>query len=389
MFCPHCHCEIKEVKDRCPNCGHVLPSGFLKDMDGWVVPSESGRDGDTVSIIRIGGDVKAPFAGRDFIQQITLASTDAFFVPARQTWPDIYPRRRAELARWLRIGSGAQVTGISFSNQLLLVEPGSILSGPVYARGPLRLARGVRCRGPVMSFSHVELTECEVGGILAPKAQLAGRCIVAGSVICLELICPADQSHHLAVGTVIEGLLFCANDVPLRIADGCRLSSIVAQGSIVLGPRSIVGSIRSYGDVALGGECHVDYLEANNVEAGPRVRLGKVKAQGTVKLSQGAYVRSLLAQGDIALEPGVQVEAQTLITRSGCIMAHWPISLGRRLVGLEHVFWITPDGQLLPFDGQPEAQTGMLATTLLDHELWQLIVEISGTTPRLGRWMEK
>lgn len=388
MFCPRCHCEIKEVRDRCPNCGHVLTQGFLKDMDSGVAPPKSEGNGDTISITRIAGDVKAPFAGRDFVQHITLAPTDVFFVPARQTWPDIYPRRKVELDKWVQISSRAQVSGISFSNKHLLVEPGSILSGPVYARGLLRLAQGVRCRGPVMSFSRVELAECEVGGVLAPQAQLAGRCIVPGSVICLELVCPSDQAHHLEAGTVIEGLLFCAKDVPLRIAEGCQLGSIIAQGSITLGFRSIVGSLRSYGDVTLSGECRVDYLEANNVEVGPWGRLGKVRAQGTVKLSRGVYIRSLLAQGDIALGSDVEVEAQTLITRGGCIKAHWPISLGKRLVGLEHVFWIKPDGQLLPFDGKLEGQTGMLATTLLDHELWQLIVKTSGTIPRLGKWMK-
>ena len=325
-----------------------------------------------------------------------------FTLPNARLTPLEASDARPHSARALRddlvpIPPRSEVNHALYSHHDLEIGRDSLLTQPVFARGVIRVGRGVIARQDLISLSAIEIADgAQLKNVIAPRIMLRAAARVVGSIFCKELV-PAGGAAlpHLHAGTEIGGCLLLESDFlqlaaaeaagrplvtpakaspdrPLvRVAPDCQMIAIMGDADVTLAPQQrAINLIRVSGDVVVERDNRLQRVEGRNIHLKAGCEVEEVYARGRLVIDEDCIVGFIHAANVLRLGPRVRVGAPLLMVEGGAIhadeTAHWQ-----------------------RFDGQPigvgdffhqhhaEGSRGTLTTPLLDHSLHDLYEAIA------------
>ncbi len=231
------------------------------------------------------------------------------FAPPSETTriEDILRRSEARIKRSVKeqifgtteILQGEVVDGTVYG-QTVILRPGCLVKGDIYARREVKISRGSKIDGSVLSPGDIELIECELDNVCASQITMKNPSTISGRLVTdRDLSVPADSK-------IVN---ISSNGKMLEIGERSEIGSISCRGVTILGDNVKVMKEVKSADIRFRQGCQVGWAKSNGDLSIPEnTSIGNLSTDGSVKVDAKIKMTRLYASGDVELPSGSSVE---------------------------------------------------------------------------------
>jgi predicted acyltransferase (DUF342 family) len=336
--------------------------------------------------------------------------------PGEEIGDSLLPKTKNDLNKDVRVGHRAQVKGRIYGVEVV-IEPGAYVLGPVIAERSLEIGAEAVIDGTAVAAVRVELGGKVNGDLAAPVVEAKGKPVMNGNVLVKAdftlpqqamvkggILCEGNVTlQERAVAGAVSGTNISAQDgVALGLvhaqgtvtgARGITFDQIICDKDVTLGAQAkgvwivSAGAVRlaegakvtgivAAGEISLGSKAEVKFAAGEKITLGELSKAQTVVSRGTLTVGDDARIGDASVRGRIEFGQRVKVDSWTLISREDDIRLGSGLLLNNLPASEKNLFSLTKSNQLVA--GRTKGG-GRVLTVAIDAQVYDLLCQLHGS----------